>query len=249
MEELCLYAFDKVIEDRQPTDFKIRIIETCLKSGVDINRNNSEALLRAVEREDYQLTKYLLENGINVHADKDNAIIWASDMDNLEIVQLLVEYGADPHVGNGDTLMGACDNENLLMVKYFLELGVDCAYPNNKPIKMVFEFEGNIEIKRLLLENGADPNAMYDGTKYPKFKHTILERSAINGDFDSCQLLLAYGADLNLFYQIISEHLNNTEWLVADVGRGRAKREQMQKVVDLFMGYGIDLSVTMQYLS
>lgn len=137
------------------------------------------------------------------------------DADTAEITYLVQEKKIpidfqDSIYGNS-LLSLAVYHNNLKSVKKILELG---ANPNlyedtinqlgTNPVidACFFNEEKSIEILKLLLDYGGDPNSVTKGiTKNGKysfpFRQTALEAASRNGNIAKIKLLLNYGADIN----------------------------------------------------
>ena len=70
---------------------------------------------------------------------------------------------------------------------------VECEDANgNTPVSEASS-GGHIEVIKMLIEKGADPNSQ------GQFKRTPLYRAAYAGHLDACQTLLQYGADPRIY--------------------------------------------------
>ena len=150
-----------------------------------------------------------------------------------------MDSGANPFAQNNRLFYNACLTQNLSLVKFLISIEANCTEPDNKPIYLAFYNYGYIELKKLLLDNGADPNAVIVdeqrradcGEKY------ILDRAICNCDLASCELLLEYGADIGLC-QIKSKY--------SMIGPGPSccyccEHEDERKIINLLKNHGLDI--------
>lgn len=255
MSRAHIYAFKSASFDGDiDSEEKIEIMRECILEGVDVNYNNSIALFEAIGYGDAKLVNFLIDSGIDIHAKDDYALRRACEngefeivklllsvganmnstkkplilqTGHIEIIKLLIEHGADPFVNDNKLLLNSIDD--LELVKYLISIGVDVIKPNNKPILEIFENKGNIEVKRLLLENDADPNAM---KQYATGSINLLECTINIRDIEGCKLLFEFGADINLCYNLINK---NYDYFSRSYNR-------TQEFIDLFMDHGLDIS-------
>jgi len=127
-------------------------------------------------------------------------LIIAARRNNLVTVKLLLEKGADPNIQDsiGSTaLISAVSNGNYDMVKMLIDNGADVNLKTvgNVDALIAIMLRGGfikIDIVRLLLENGADPNGTdRDG-------RTMMSYAYQYNRSDIAKLLEKYGGVLNL---------------------------------------------------
>lgn len=194
-------------------------------------------LMCASRNNQLDICKFLLENGADVNAKgiaDYTALMKAAGEGNLEICRLLIDNGADISATNsfGDTafdlavsvkssdsshkevcaLLGEPDS--FAKVKKFIENGGDINAKNVWSTLLVeASASGYTSVCKLLIENGADPNAM-GGASY-----TALMMAARKGNLDICRLLIDNGAKINisnyegneLVWAIMREDADNLE--------------------------------------
>lgn len=84
--------------------------------------DKDELLMRASERGEITLVKYLVKRKANIHVYDDYALRAASRNGYLEIVKYLVEHGANIHAIDNYALRMATENRHLEIVKYLQSL-------------------------------------------------------------------------------------------------------------------------------
>jgi len=102
-----------------------------------------------------------------------------------------------------NTLIGQAARGDLAGARWSLRLGVDPDTPSHwgwrrenegqTPLTAAAQF-GRVDVARLLLAHGADPNLRDGGGQYL----TPLATAAMHGQLEVCRVLLAAGADPNL---------------------------------------------------
>lgn len=233
MNPLYLCAFRNILTDDlfEPNEI-IAVFEECIANGIDINYNHSQILIDALNT-NYEIIKFLIDNGIDLHtndkilteacfnndlkvlnllfsagldpAKSDNYIIkhyarkyttgmWLE----LDTIKLLVEYGVDPCSHNNALLSIACNEKDYDLATYLFSIGANCCALNKIQISELFNSFGNLELKKLFLDNYIDPNSNETNRLSP------LEYSILLCDLNSCNMLIAYGADISLCYNIIN---------------------------------------------
>ena len=128
-------------------------------------------------------------------ADHKTPLCDASGRGNLKVAQLLIEHGADVNA------QCSADFRPLYLSPYYgrldfslLRFGIPVNF--NAPVSgsltalFVASERGHLEVIRVLLENGADPNVAWCG-------EVPLSRSLMLSHLDVARLLLEYGADIN----------------------------------------------------
>ena len=221
MDIVYNYAFDKALWDEKlAKDTRLEIIKLCISQGAkgsysnaieiairqpnsdllveflvemgfDINVFENSALILACMKNKTNLIKLLLTHGADPSAQNNQPIIQCIANDNLGCVKMLIDAGADPLEPLNRPFCRACQHHRLDIAIYLLELGASYTEPSNEPICMAYQHSGGSELKRILLDNGADPNSIYN-------KYCLLEHCLENCDLEGCKLLFEYGADIAL---------------------------------------------------
>lgn len=99
---------------------------------VDVNANNGQALINAIESGHANVVGYLCYARGQTHMNKNGALIIAIRLKNLPIIRTLIARGAD--------------------------VNIEYQGVSNRPLYDAFQM-GNTEIIRILIEAGADVNA------------------------------------------------------------------------------------------
>ena len=205
---------------------KLEMVRLLLDHGADPEANaegrSGEKPLHQVsygkyrsEEDGVRVAQLLLEHGADVNTrrkDRQTPLHTASYSGSVEIVRLLLNHGADPEA-NAE---GSVGEKPLHIVSYgkyrsqedgvrvallLLERGADVNTRSNDhqtPLHLASYF-GSVEIVRLILDHGADPEANAEGDMGDKPLHKVSYgkyRSEEDG-VRVAQLLLERGADVN----------------------------------------------------
>ena len=151
-------------------------------------------------------------------------LIEAAEEGNLDLIRKQVEMGVDIDAFDfptGTALCAAAENNQIESVKLLIELGADLEKTDDSPMPMTALFkavsEGHYEMARLLLENKADPNAMFlTRSSTPRnclefLKSRKLENTPLY------KLLLNHGAELPTYIKLVEKHPEKTTYIVEAV--------------------------------
>ena len=187
-------------------------VDVLIEAGADLNRQARVNALTERHNADFPTGGF-------------TALMWAARSGNEAMVRRLVAAGADVNLKNGDgasAAMIAIYNDRFDLAATLVELGSD---PNDGSLYLAtemreattdqFAFDGSrlrpdhenqrtaLDLMRLLLERGADPNKPFTGqmhsTSMPntdRFDNTPFFRAAIAADVEALKVLIARGADL-----------------------------------------------------
>jgi ankyrin repeat protein len=216
---------DAVIANRK--DLVNLLVEAGAKvNNIDKSTLSYSALGYAIRNDNVEMVKHLIRHGANVNAPMGLhywPLSYAAEISTTEIVSLLLDHGANPNHKNyaGQTpLMGAVRGRGASakcrknVVKLLLERGatnVNARRKGDSATALLMtsvrgcKKEECIEITKLLLEAGADPNvetrlnkkclkSSTGGTWYIASGRSPLHMARKNGCEEQVRLLKAYGA-------------------------------------------------------
>jgi uncharacterized protein len=146
-----------------------------INSGVSVDEKNNSgetALLLAVKHDKTAIAKSLMAAGASINAlakNKDTPWLLAGASGRTEIIQEMIPLGPDLSIRNrygGNALIPACERGHVDTVRLLLERSkIDVNHINNLGwtglLEAVILSDGgprHIEIVRMLLAAGADPN-------------------------------------------------------------------------------------------
>lgn len=200
--------------DFNPTDLLVavhkdnpEIVRWLLDNGTDVNvrdEHGRSALSEAAGWGATACVKLLIEAGADAHAADHTSTQPISEASTPEIVRMLVEAGADINFisGEGYTLLkSAAEALNVEMVRALLDMGAatdgETQRYTTTPLYVAVQ-QDDLEIAKLLLDAGANPNAQNVDLWFPLSNAQSIEM---------VQLLLDHGADIHLRDEIGSDAL------------------------------------------
>ena len=194
-------AMEKLLENGAIVNFNERgaiIHNTGQKTK--LGYTSTEPLNLAVQNSHPKCAELLLKKG----ARSDNKYfmgheICLAPLDGVECLEMLMKYGADPNVFNRcglSPLMKACKDHYIDAVRALVKHGanVNAQCPALFEQRTVLHFainSGNIVIINILLGHGAKVE------KPENYKYSALHSAVMKGRFNTCQVILQYGGNVN----------------------------------------------------
>ena len=174
-------------------------IKYLIENGANIDNSleNIVYLLCKESHINYDLIKYLIDMGIDLNRGDIPPLFYICQKDDLDVnlISLLVENGADPSKTSNDfraespiTLVLSKPNLNMNVIKILIS---KCRNINNE-LKLCKKIPNNLDLLKLLISSGVDPN-----------NKTFLDKLLISKDItiDAIQLLLDYNAEPSNIYK------------------------------------------------
>jgi ankyrin repeat protein len=173
---------------------RLELAKVLLDHGANANAVNEgrETPLHLVSRGEYDrdslsqehgagIARLLLEHGVDVHAqdeDLDTALHWAAFRGRLEVTQVLLEHGANPKVVSGERPGGQICETPEGSQEHGVDVDAQGKY-HDTPLHWA-ALSGRVEITRLLLDHGANPNVEDEQQATPL--HLV-----VRGEYDSLE--------------------------------------------------------------
>ncbi|KAF4852504.1 Ankyrin repeat and KH domain-containing protein 1 [Colletotrichum siamense] len=195
------------------------------------------------------IVQHLLDHDADVNATGKSLaspLVSAVTKGHADVVQLLLDSGADVTALNsaGCALMAAAQHSRILIAKLLLEQGanVQCRHRGLEdtyhlnPL-VIASGKGDLEVMKLLLEHGADPNAIRyhrHSIRQSIFISTPLLSALERGNVEAARLLLEHGADPNLKAQSRPRTRTDSRPLLQAI---RCERNDTE-MVELLLDYG-----------
>lgn len=189
MSNLHICAFDHIIDDGYTDAEKIAVLEECITSGVNINRNNSNALCSAIHKKSFPIVEFLINAGAEINSD----VMCSAVLSGYDMVKYLVDKGARINPDDYISLNTAVSEKNYAIVKLLIDKGINVR--TNDDIALYIScMEDNLEIIGLLLQSGADANSK---------KNKITDINNVCKNVNLLKLLVEYGFDLSIHSNIL----------------------------------------------
>jgi len=212
-------------------------MQKLLEHGAKIDYQESEtgytALMYAAQLDQPKSVRFLLENGANYNLEgKDGslALMLAMQENNEEIVDMLMEKGAKMNLklldpAGYDFLTVLSDRASPKIVQIAIKMGANVNEQNaaNKRTALIIAaMSDKMEVMKLLLENGADPNIVDNNLYSP------LMVASIRNNYNIVKLLVEHGAKVEL---------KNIDGMTAlDIAQNQEekdKNEDNKKIIEL----------------
>ncbi len=189
----------------------IECMRVLIEHGGDVNAKNKRGntpLVAACSARKFDVAKLLLTSGADPNLSSDNwaALPWVIDSGDDEMVRFMLDHGVDPYGKSKNgwiNMFYAVDKPHEKVAKAMLMRGGDVNLKDGLG-QTLLEYAcrcGRLEIVKLLLEYGANPNQK--GQKYPVY-HCMTQPECL-------KLLLGAGADLKLHPGLVEFATFNNE--------------------------------------
>jgi uncharacterized protein len=173
------------------------VVRLLIARGANVNAAERDrgqtALMWAVSRQHPNVVELLLAHKANVHArTRVRPLTVMLDQGPRRTVKTSVQDARHIEAGGSTALLFAAQVGDVKSAALLLAAGAnvnDTAADGNSALVLA-TFAGHPAVARVLVDNGADPNAAGAG-------YTALHAAALRGDLATVQALLAKGADVN----------------------------------------------------
>ena len=166
---------------------RFEFLRLLIDHGADLDlddRNDWTPINIAIAKEHFALTKFLIDNGSYVNSYTNIPLVNACRYNRPEIVNLLIENKAFINCKdkkNGYTAIAMAKKTGFVnIVKIFIRTLFPKAIRN-----------GDLEMVKYLMQEGADPNENYGGEGFP------LILAIVNKRLEITKVLIDHGCDIN----------------------------------------------------
>jgi ankyrin repeat protein len=181
------------------------VVRVLLENGADVNATNEfgvSVLNYAVQwTDDPEVVKVLLENGADVNRADDDGVtplMNAQSIGDKKIIELLLARGAGTAAMNAKDFIELMWSGTADEVERAIKDGADVNARNDgyTALHVALAEGASPEVVKILLENGADPNAANFGDGLIE-GNTPLHQACYNRENPVIAMLLDAGADIN----------------------------------------------------
>ena len=224
-----------------------KIIDLVLKARPDINATTHtgfyERTALGYATKDESLLRLLLRKGVTQET-KNKAFVTAARSLNIKAMQILLEKGADGKAVGAEALIEAAGagegGEGRESVRFLLSRGIDPNATNGRWTALLRAArEGPLCVAKLLLEHGADVNAVCHESGNLCEGWTALMMAVLRNNREMAELLVQNKADVNM-----RNDSGETALIIAathgDSGSGALA------IVEMLLDHGADLDAETQ---
>lgn len=149
----------------------------------------------AIQTNNMEIIQLLLEYGADPKIPRYNDyLVKAIERKNSNLVKILLEKGADPTLNNNEALITAVKNNETDIATLLLLHGAKITKIYSSPMIFYPIDKENIELIKILLENGADANED-DGDHFTPIIYSVVAKIPVDIKLTIMKLLLQYGAN------------------------------------------------------
>ncbi|XP_059176228.1 ankyrin-3-like [Physella acuta] len=180
----------------------MEIMKALMKHGIDLDVefNETNALLTSVDKNDEPMYTLLIENGAELDSFNSNgetALFMAAKSGNLGLARLLIMHGADVDILNSkkiSALFLAVELDQPEMVKLLVQAkaALDTSFYSGNTALHIAVKHKRVEMTQVLTQAWAEVNKVNDKGRTP------LMYALKFGHLECTQILLQHGADANI---------------------------------------------------
>ncbi|KAL3872908.1 hypothetical protein ACJMK2_036086, partial [Sinanodonta woodiana] len=193
------------------------LMRILIERGAKVNKVASKtifctALDQAIQRGDSEILDILLSSKkikVNKTSSRNETALHLAVLIGRKFVSTLLSAGADPNIVYNHTtcLMHAVSSQDEETTKLLLDHGANVKAKDRDGHEAIFYVPRTCaNLYRLLLDAGADPNAI-DSSGFP-----LLVNCTSAGNYDSVKTIIEHGADVNLTNSVQYSSLHMAAW-------------------------------------